>query len=237
MNFSFTQKEENCLTNWATIKVSNVSDQSSLSDLLATVHILTVGITFLEGLFSSKESVQILTHLSGLIMPTPITKALALFLHVCNSQFFPNIITEIKSRRMTWTGHASGIQNFDQKIWRKKTTLGTLTGVRITLKVIQGKKRKEYERMKWIQLAQDRVQWQALLNTLMSIAVTQKDICWPTEWPSALVRRLCTMNLVTSNNSFKRSGRALLRNWILSWLKKSLQFHSTEWTYTEGASL
>jgi hypothetical protein len=55
--------------------------------------------------------------------------------------------------------------------------LGTLTGVRITLKVIQGKKRKEYERMKWIQLAQDRVQWQALLNTLMSIAVTQKDIC------------------------------------------------------------
>jgi hypothetical protein len=71
----------------------------------------------------------------------------------------------------------------------------------------------------------------------MSIAVTQKDICWPTEWPSALVRRLCTMNLVTSNNSFKRSGRALLRNWILSWLKKSLQFHSTEWTYTEGASL
>jgi hypothetical protein len=93
-------------------------------------------------------------------------------LHILYS--FPNIIRQIKSRRMRWAGHVAmgevrKLQGFGEKDRRKEPL---------------GRPRSRWEDgigidpresglgdVDWIQLAQDRHQWWAFLKTVMNLRV------------------------------------------------------------------
>jgi hypothetical protein len=69
----------------------------------------------------------------------------------------------IKSRKMRWAGHVA-------RMWAKRNAYRILVG--------GGTRRKEITRntktwggMDWIDLAQDRDQWRALVNTAMNLRV------------------------------------------------------------------
>jgi hypothetical protein len=88
----------------------------------------------------------------------------------------PNIVRVIKSRRMRWAGHAAHMGE-GRGVYR------VLVG-RPEVKRPVGRPRRRWEeninidlreigidRTNWIQLAQDRVQWRACVNTEMNLRV------------------------------------------------------------------
>jgi hypothetical protein len=88
-------------------------------------------------------------------------------LHILYS--FPNIIRQIKSRRLRWTGHVARMgqeRNVYKVLMEKsegKRPLGRPRrrwedGIRIDLREIG------WESVEWIQLAQDRDRWRAVVN-------------------------------------------------------------------------
>jgi hypothetical protein len=92
-------------------------------------------------------------------------------LHILYSS--PNIIRMIKSRRMRWAGHVARIgekRNAYRILVRKpegKKTLGIprrrwVDNIKMDLREI------EWDGMDWIELAQNRDQWRALVNTVMN---------------------------------------------------------------------
>jgi hypothetical protein len=93
-------------------------------------------------------------------------------LHILYSS--PNIIKQIKSRRMRWAGHVACmgeecVQGFDGKA-RRKVPLGIPRrrwedGIRMDLRGVG------WGSVDWIQLAQDRDRWQALVNMVTDLRV------------------------------------------------------------------
>jgi hypothetical protein len=88
----------------------------------------------------------------------------------------PNIVRVIKSRRMRWAGHVARMEE-------GRGVYGVLAG-RPEGKRLLGRPRRSWEDnikldfkgtgidgANWIRLAQDMVQWQAFVNTLMSLRV------------------------------------------------------------------
>jgi hypothetical protein len=90
--------------------------------------------------------------------------------------FSPNIIRAIKTRMMRWAGHVAG-KGEGRGVYR------VLVG-RFESKRPLGRHRRRWEdnikmdlreigidETNWIQLAQDRVQWRACVNTVMNLRV------------------------------------------------------------------
>jgi hypothetical protein len=84
----------------------------------------------------------------------------------------PNIITVIKSRRIRWAGHVArmGTKMNAYRILVGKRPLGRsrrrwVDNIKINLREIG------WDGMDWIDLAQDRDQWRALVNTVMKLRV------------------------------------------------------------------
>jgi hypothetical protein len=86
----------------------------------------------------------------------------------------PNIIRQIKSRRMRWAGHLARIAE-ERNVYRVlmgkpegnrrlgRTRRRWVDGIRMNLKEIgRGS-------VEWIQLAQDRDRWRAFVNTVMNL--------------------------------------------------------------------
>jgi hypothetical protein len=88
----------------------------------------------------------------------------------------PNIIRMIKSRRMRWAVHAAGMEE-TRNAYRilvgkpeGKRPLGRprhrwMDNIKMDLREIGS------DCMDWIELAQDRDQWRALVNTVMNLRV------------------------------------------------------------------
>jgi hypothetical protein len=87
----------------------------------------------------------------------------------------PNIVRVTKSRRMRWAGHVA-------RMGRGETCIGFWWGNRrerehwgdpgIDEKILRGKFRKwDVWGVDWIQLAQDRDRWRALVNAVMNLRV------------------------------------------------------------------
>jgi hypothetical protein len=88
----------------------------------------------------------------------------------------PNVIRQIKSRRMRWSGHVARMGK-DRNVYRAlmgkpegKRPLGRPRrrwedGIRMDLREIG------WESVDWIQLAQDRDRWRALVNTVINLRV------------------------------------------------------------------
>jgi hypothetical protein len=98
-------------------------------------------------------------------------------LHILYSSL--NIIRQIKSRRLRWEGHVARMgeeRNVNKVLMGKpggKRPLGRPrrrwdNGIRINLRETS------WESVEWIQLAQDRDRWQALVNTVMNLWVLAK---------------------------------------------------------------
>jgi hypothetical protein len=80
----------------------------------------------------------------------------------------------IKSRRMRWAGHAA-------QMWEKRNTYRILVGKPEGKRPLGRQRRKwvdnvkmdlreiEWDEMDWIDLAVDRDQWPALVNTVMNL--------------------------------------------------------------------
>jgi hypothetical protein len=95
-------------------------------------------------------------------------------LHILYS--FPNIIRQIKSRRMRWAGHVARIEE-ERKVY--KVLVGKPEGKR----PLERPRRRWEDRIRmdlreigcgsieWIQLAQDSGRWQAIVNSVMNIRV------------------------------------------------------------------
>jgi hypothetical protein len=95
-------------------------------------------------------------------------------LHILYSS--SNIIRQIKSRRMRWAGHVARIGE-ERNVYRVlvgkpegKRSLGTPRrrweyGIRMDLRETG------WASVEWIQLAQDRSRWRALVNTVMNLRV------------------------------------------------------------------
>jgi hypothetical protein len=87
-----------------------------------------------------------------------------------------NIIRTIKSRRMRWAGHVAGM---GEKRNARRILVGKSEGrrplgrprrrwvenIKMDLRVIG------WDGMDWVDLAQDRDQWRALVNTVMNLRV------------------------------------------------------------------
>jgi hypothetical protein len=92
----------------------------------------------------------------------------------------PDIIRQVKSRRMRWAGHVARMGE-DRKVY--KVLVGKPEGRRP-----HGRPRRRWEdgiRMDlreiglgcvdWIRLAQDRAQWRAVVNTVMRLNISCKN--------------------------------------------------------------
>jgi hypothetical protein len=88
----------------------------------------------------------------------------------------PNILRVIKSRRMIWAGHVA-------RMWEGRDVYRVLVG-RAEGKRPRGRPRRRWEGniklnlreieidgANWVQLAQDRIQWWACVNTVMKLLV------------------------------------------------------------------
>jgi hypothetical protein len=93
-------------------------------------------------------------------------------LHILYSS--PNIIRQIKSRRMRWAGHVARMGE-ERNVY--KVLMGKPEGKRPL-----GRPRRRWEdemdlreigwgSVDWIQLAQDRDRWRVLVNTVMNLQV------------------------------------------------------------------
>ena len=114
--------------------------------------------------------------------------------------FSPNIVRVIKSRRMRWVGNVASstfggqlrcIQGFGGETWGKKTLKGPGVDGRIVLIWIF--REVGCGGMDWIDLAQDRDRWRALVNAVMNPRVPQN-----------------ARNFLTSHEPFIFSRRTLL---------------------------
>jgi hypothetical protein len=82
----------------------------------------------------------------------------------------PNIVREIKSRKMRWAGHVArmgerrGVYRVLVGRPEGKRPLGR-PNIKLDLREIG------IDRANWIQLAQDRVEWRTLVNTVMNLWV------------------------------------------------------------------
>jgi hypothetical protein len=86
----------------------------------------------------------------------------------------PNIVTVIKSRRMRWAGHVAHMGE-GRGVYRR------LVGRPKEKRPLGRRRRKWKDNIKmdlieigiddWIQLAQDRVQWRAFVDTVMNLRV------------------------------------------------------------------
>jgi hypothetical protein len=90
----------------------------------------------------------------------------------------PNIVTVIKSRRMRWAGHVTRMGE-GRGVYRVlvgrpegKRPLGRPRG-RWENNIKLDLRETGIDRANWIQLAQDRVQWRAFVNTVMNIRFPQ----------------------------------------------------------------
>jgi hypothetical protein len=90
--------------------------------------------------------------------------------------FSPNIVRVIKSRRIRWAGHVarmgegSGVYRVLVGRSERKTPFGIPRlrwedNIKINLREIG------IDRPNWIQVAQDSVQWQAFVNTVMNLRI------------------------------------------------------------------
>jgi hypothetical protein len=84
----------------------------------------------------------------------------------------PSIIRMIKSRRMGWAGHVAQVveKRNTYRILVGKRPLGSprrrwVDHIKMSLREIG------WDGMDWIDLAQDRDQWRALVNTVMNLRV------------------------------------------------------------------
>jgi hypothetical protein len=80
-----------------------------------------------------------------------------------NSYTSPSIMTIIKSRRMRWAGHVA-------RMGENRNSYRILVG-KPEGKRSLGRPRRRWGGMDWIDLAQDRDQWSALVNTVMNLRV------------------------------------------------------------------
>jgi hypothetical protein len=88
----------------------------------------------------------------------------------------PNIVTVIKSRRMRWTGHVA-------RVMEGRGVYRDLVGRPEVKRPLGGPRRKWEDNIKvelreigidgakWIQLAQDTVQWRAFVDTVINLRV------------------------------------------------------------------
>jgi hypothetical protein len=97
-------------------------------------------------------------------------------LHNFNSS--PNIIRQIKSRRIRWAGHVAHMGE-ERKVF--KVLVGNLEGNR-TLgrprrrcedEITMHLREIDWECVVWIQLAQDRYRWQALVTAAMNLRILE----------------------------------------------------------------
>jgi hypothetical protein len=88
----------------------------------------------------------------------------------------PNIVRVIKSRRMRWTGHVvrmgkgRGVYRVLVGRLESKRPLGR-PGRRWEDNIKMDLREIGIDGANWIQLAQDRVQWRAFVNTVMNLQV------------------------------------------------------------------
>jgi hypothetical protein len=93
-----------------------------------------------------------------------------------NLYSLPNIIRQIKSRRMRWAGHVArmgvGVENFTGFWWgilkerdylKDQVVDGRMGSERILGRLIGG--------VEWVHLAQDRDRWLALVNAVTNLRV------------------------------------------------------------------
>jgi hypothetical protein len=91
-----------------------------------------------------------------------------------NLYSFPNIIRQIKSRRIRWVGHVAHIGE-ERKLYR--ILVGSPKGKRPLRRCRSEDGIKMdlgeicWEGVEWIQLAQDRGRWQTLVNAVMNLQV------------------------------------------------------------------
>jgi hypothetical protein len=93
--------------------------------------------------------------------------------NLCSS---PNIIRMIKSRRMRWSGNV-------ERTWEKRNAYRNLAEKTEGKRLLEGPRCKLEDNIKmnrreigwggmdWIDLAQDKDQWRALMNTVMNLRV------------------------------------------------------------------
>jgi hypothetical protein len=84
----------------------------------------------------------------------------------------PNIIRQMKSRRMNWAGHVASMGEFWWGKSEGKRPLGRPRrrwedGIRMDLREIG------WGSVNWIQLAQDRDRWRVLVNAVMNLRVLE----------------------------------------------------------------
>jgi hypothetical protein len=88
----------------------------------------------------------------------------------------PNIIRQIKSRRTRWAGH---VARMGEEINLYRVLVGKLEGKRSLERprhrwecgIGMGLRENGWGSVEWLQLAQDRGRWQALVNTVMNLRV------------------------------------------------------------------
>jgi hypothetical protein len=124
----------------------------------------------------------------------------------------PNIIRQIKSRRMRWAGHVAEERNAYRLLMGKpqgkrplrRSRRRWVDGIRIDLREIG------WGSVDWIRLAQDRDRWRALVNTMMNLWV------------------LATRSLLVSYERLlvpvaARSKSQVLAAWVVeSWVRMSM---------------
>jgi hypothetical protein len=82
----------------------------------------------------------------------------------------PSIIRMIKSRRMRWAGHVGMHVGYRWEI-QKERDHGEDQGHRWVNNIKMDLREIGWDGMDWIDLAQDRDQWRALVNTVMNLWV------------------------------------------------------------------
>jgi hypothetical protein len=156
--------------------------------MLVTINAESFHITCvcLETLIRKYETTIYVFFFMGVIIGFSLCYSLGVFVNKCRGEYLdliqnklyssPNIIRQIKSRRMRWTGLVARMGE-ERKVYRvlmgKPEVKSPLErprrrwedGIRMDLREIV------WGSVDWIQLAQDRDRWRALVNTVMNLRV------------------------------------------------------------------